>query len=92
MIFKLKKSESDDKVQDTDSRKKIPKPSELTKYPTPSRNYVRKDYAPDEFAPAGNAFESQFSPELDNKSGKNNSQTTKMGRYYIFNGEVGCYG
>ena len=55
--IQVKKSESDDKVQDTDSRKKIPKPSELTKYPTPSRNYVRKDYAPDEFAPAGNAFD-----------------------------------
>ena len=55
--IQVKTLESDDEDQEQDSRKKIPKPSELTKYPTPSRNYVRKDYALDKFAPARNAFD-----------------------------------
>ena len=43
--------------QDTDRREKIPPPSELTQIPIQSRYYVRKNAAPEKFAPAKNAFD-----------------------------------
>ena len=54
--IQVKNSENIDIDQDTDTRKKIPPPSELTQSPIQSRYYVRKNAAPEKFAPAKNAF------------------------------------
>ena len=49
---------TDDKDQGTESRKQIPRPSELTPNPFEPRYYVqKKDPAPEHFAPARNAFD-----------------------------------
>lgn len=53
--IQVKNSENID--QDADRKKKIPSPSELTQSPIQSRYYVRKNAAPEKFAPARNAFD-----------------------------------
>lgn len=53
--IQVKTLESDDREQD--SRKKIPPPSELTPNSSQSRYYVLKNKAPEDFAPARNAFD-----------------------------------
>ncbi len=56
--IQVKTLESDDKDQETESRKQIPQPSELTPYSSKPRYYVqKKDPAPEHFAPARNAFD-----------------------------------
>lgn len=57
--IQVKTLEKDDKDQDqdTESRKKIPRPSELTSDYVPQYYVQKKDPAPEKFAPARNAFD-----------------------------------
>ena len=55
--IKVKKSVSEDKDQEQGSEKKIPVPSKLTSDPSQLRYYVRKNKAPEKFAPARNVFD-----------------------------------
>ena len=53
--IQVKTLESDDREQD--SRKEIPPPSELTPNSSQARYYILKNKAPEDFAPARNAFD-----------------------------------
>ena len=53
--IQVKILESDNREQD--SKKEIPPPSELTPNSSQSRYYVLKNRAPEDFAPARNAFD-----------------------------------